>query len=75
MKCGATEKKIGQAEVEFKNKSMSHYLHQLKNFLEEDIKTITVCQLIFHDYITKQLLSRKVLEYPKGWGSTKVFLE
>ena len=42
MKCGEAEKKLGQAERDLKAKSMSHFLHQLKNFLEGDMKTITV---------------------------------
>lgn len=42
VKCGETEKKLGQAERDLKAKSMSHFLHQLKNFLEGDMKTISV---------------------------------
>ena len=42
VKCGEAEKKLGQAERDLKAKSMSHFLHQLKNFLEGDMKTITV---------------------------------
>ena len=42
VKCGETEKKLGEAEKELKAKSMSHFLHQLKNFLEGDMKTISV---------------------------------
>ncbi|KAJ7370111.1 Endophilin-B1 [Desmophyllum pertusum] len=41
VKCGATEKKLGEASRDLKTKSMSHYLHQLKNFLDGDMKTIT----------------------------------
>ncbi|XP_074621994.1 endophilin-B1-like isoform X2 [Acropora palmata] len=41
VKCGEAEKKLGQAERDLKAKSMSHFLHQLKNFLEGDMKTIT----------------------------------
>ncbi|XP_058944611.2 endophilin-B1-like isoform X2 [Pocillopora verrucosa] len=40
VKCGATEKKLGQAERDLKTKSMSNFLHQLKTFLEGDMKTI-----------------------------------
>lgn len=46
VKCGETEKKLGQAERDLKAKSMSHFLHQLKNFLEGDMKTITVSQAL-----------------------------
>ncbi|XP_068695154.1 endophilin-B1-like isoform X2 [Montipora foliosa] len=41
VKCGEAEKKLGQAERDLKAKSMSHFLHHLKNFLEGDMKTIT----------------------------------
>ena len=47
MKCGEAEKKLGQAERDLKAKSMSHFLHQLKNFLEGDMKTITVSHRLF----------------------------
>ncbi|CAH3021499.1 unnamed protein product [Porites evermanni] len=40
VKCGETEKKIGQAGRELKAKSMTNFLHQLKTFLEGDMKTI-----------------------------------
>ena len=42
VKVGTTEKKLGQAERDLKAKSMSHFLHQLKTFLEGDMKTISV---------------------------------
>ena len=42
VKVGTTEKKLGQAERDLKAKSMSQFLHQLKSFLEGDMKTITV---------------------------------
>lgn len=42
VKCGETEKKIGQAGRELKAKSMTNFLHQLKTFLEGDMKTIAV---------------------------------
>ncbi|XP_078384672.1 endophilin-B1-like isoform X1 [Oculina patagonica] len=41
VKVGTTEKKLGQAERDLKAKSMTHFLHQLKSFLEGDMKTIT----------------------------------
>lgn len=46
VKCGATEKKLGQAERDLKTKSMSNFLHQLKTFLEGDMKTIAVRKCI-----------------------------
>jgi len=42
VKVGTTEKKLGQAERDLKAKSMTHFLHQLKTFLEGDMKTISV---------------------------------
>ncbi|XP_020610401.1 endophilin-B2-like [Orbicella faveolata] len=41
VKVGTTEKKLGQAERDLKAKSMTHFLHQLKTFLEGDMKTIS----------------------------------
>ncbi|EDO38201.1 predicted protein [Nematostella vectensis] len=41
VKCGATEKKLASAERDFMTKSVSHYLHPLKSFLEGDMKTIS----------------------------------
>ena len=48
VKCGETEKKIGQAGRELKAKSMTNFLHQLKTFLEGDMKTIAVSTLTFY---------------------------
>ena len=48
VKCGETEKKIGQAGTELKAKSMTNFLHQLKTFLEGDMKTIAVSTLTFY---------------------------
>lgn len=45
VKCGEAEKKIGQAGRELKDKSMTNFLHQLKTFLEGDMKTIAVSTL------------------------------
>ena len=42
VKVGTTEKKLGQAERDLKAKCMSHFLHQLKTFLDGDMKTILV---------------------------------
>jgi len=42
VKVGTTEKKLGQAERDLKAKCMSHFLHQLKTFLDGDMKTISV---------------------------------
>jgi len=38
--CGGTLKKIGNAEKDFMQKSMSHFLHPLKSFLDNEMKTI-----------------------------------
>jgi len=40
--CGNTMKKIGNSEKDFMQKSMSHFLHPLKSFLDNEMKTITV---------------------------------
>ena len=48
VKCGEAEKKIGQAGRELKDKSMTNFLHQLKTFLEGDMKTIAVSTLTFY---------------------------
>ncbi|XP_031570585.1 endophilin-B1-like isoform X2 [Actinia tenebrosa] len=40
IKCGETEKKLGQAEKEFMRKTNSHFLQPLRSFLEGDMKTI-----------------------------------
>ena len=46
-KSGTTLKKIGNAEKDFMQKTMSHYLHPMKRFLENDIKTITVSRILY----------------------------
>jgi len=38
--CGGTMKKMGNAEKDFMQKSMSHFLHPLKSFLDNEMKTI-----------------------------------
>jgi len=40
-KVGTTIKKIGNAEKDYQQKAMSHFLHPLKSTLENEIKTIT----------------------------------
>ena len=42
VKCGVTQRKLGEAERDFMQKTMSHFLYPLKNFLEGDMKTISV---------------------------------
>ena len=44
--CGGTMKQIGNAEKDFMQKSMSHFLHPLKSFLDNEMRTIVVWSLI-----------------------------
>ena len=47
VKCGVTQRKLGECERDFMEKTMSHFLYPLRNFLEGDMKTITV-SIIFN---------------------------
>ena len=42
VKCGYTQRKIGEADRDFMSKTVSHYIHPLRSFLEGDMKTIAV---------------------------------
>ncbi|XP_065055244.1 endophilin-B1-like, partial [Rhopilema esculentum] len=39
-KTGTALKKIGNAEKDFMQKTISHYIHPLKTFLDNDMKTL-----------------------------------
>ena len=42
MECGKSLRKIGQAERDLLEKTVSRFMNPLENFLETDIKTIMV---------------------------------
>ena len=43
LKTGTTLKKIGNAEKDFMQKSFVQFLHPLRSFLDNEMKTIMVC--------------------------------
>ena len=43
IKVGKAEQNLGQTEREFVSKSFNNFVQPLKKFLDEDMRTITVC--------------------------------
>jgi len=49
LKCGQTEKHLGSAQKEFVSTAVSRFVHPMKKFLEEEMKTLAVSLQCFRN--------------------------